>query len=168
MRGELNEAILYTESVKPYFSEPKPLRRLLNNLGLTYRALGENEKAIDAYLEALELPVSDHEDEFESAAVEGNIANALVALKRTEEAHLFLDRAIRVLREANEDVWLGDRLETRARAYLIEGKYREALDAAKEAFDLHWHAFNLESLKQSFNTLAMCFEAYQQISARTT
>jgi tetratricopeptide (TPR) repeat protein len=160
--GKLDESINYTLAVKGFFDEPKYLRRLLNNLGYTYYEKGEFEQAVDSYMEALELPVNDSEDEFESAAVEGNIANALVALGRTEEAHLFLDKAERVLRLANEDVWLGDRLETRARAYLLEGKFKLALDAAKEAFDLHWNAFNTESLKQSINTLARCFEAYER------
>lgn len=167
LRGELDASIAYALRVKPQISDAKYLRRLLCNMGLAYFDKGEFERAVDCYAEALELPVNDHEDRFESAVVEGNMANAFVALNRTEESHLFLDRAERVLREAREPVWLGDRLETRARAYLLDGRYREALDAAKEAVEMHWYAFNVEALGQSIKTLAVCFEAFTHAGSIT-
>ncbi|HKS27782.1 MAG TPA: tetratricopeptide repeat protein [Pyrinomonadaceae bacterium] len=166
LRGELDESIRRALDAKPQINDPKYLRRLLSNMGMAYFDKGEFDSAVECYAEALELPVDDAEDRFESAVVEGNMANAFVALNRAEESHLFLDRAERVLREAREPVWLGDRLETRARAYLLEGRHKEAIGAAKEAVDLHWCAFNVEALAQSIKTLAVCFEAFERAEMR--
>lgn len=152
MEGRPQDALRYMESVRPFFDDPEALRRFHNGLGVTYFELCDYESAVKEYETALMFSG----DELETAAIQGNIANALLALGRTDEAHAFLSHAEAVLRERGEDSWLGDRLETRARAYLREGNYVEARRAAKEAFDLHWHGFDSKALDQSFETLSLC------------
>lgn len=154
--GKPLQALRYMESVRTWFDDPTQLRRFHNGLGITYVDLCDYESAIKEYETALMISG----DELETAAIQGNIANALLALGRTDETHAFLDHAEQTLRGCGEDAWLADRLETRARAYLTDGDYEKAKDAAKEAFDLHWYGFDSKATSQSLKTLCACFEAY--------
>lgn len=159
--GLFDKAIDHYRSIRRFFDESDPtnLRRFYSGIGVIYFNLGDYEQAILEYEQGLRLPINDSQDEIEDAALKGNIANALVELKRTAEAHAFLDHAEKVLRDRQVDDWLGDRLETRARAYFIDDEYLKALEAAKESFDLLWHCFDTESLSQAIKTLGMAFEA---------
>lgn len=158
--GHFEAAHKFEESIRFLFdeSEPAALRRYLNGLGVSEFTLGNYEKAINAYELALRLPATESYEELERAAVEGNIANALVGLHRTNEAHAFLDHSEEVLRANHVDDWLADRLETRARAFLLDGENQKALEAAKEAFDLAWNCFSSESINVALKTLSMCWD----------
>jgi tetratricopeptide (TPR) repeat protein len=160
--GQYEWALKDMESAREMF-ESAPLvyqRRFFNGFGVTYFKLGLYGQAIDYYMEALSVPLGDDPDEpFEMAVIRGNIADALVANNEPLEAHSHLDRAEPILRERADKSWLADRLETRARAYLKEGKPCEARDAAQEAYDLHRFGFDSEATAQSLKTLMICFEA---------
>jgi len=160
MRAEnhYKEALSYQESIRFLFDESNPIyfRRYLCGCGITHFTLGNYEQAKADYLKALELPIIGSYDSLEIAAIEGNLANALVELGEIEEAHSYLAHAEKVLRANHVDDWLGDRLETRARAYHAEGKFDEALKAAEEAYQLHCNSFSAESIKVSKRTLDMC------------
>lgn len=150
--GKPLEALRFMESVRDLFDDPEQLRRFHNGLGITYFDLSEFEKAIEEYETALMISG----DEMESSAIQVNIANALLALGRTDEARAFLSHAEAALRTGLDDGFLAHALDTKARVYLREGNYVEARRAAKEAFDLHWHGFDSKALDQSWETLSLC------------
>lgn len=66
------------------------------------------------------------EDETGRANAENNIAVIKIAQGRADEAHAHLDRAEKVFR-GRDGARLGQLEETRARAYIAQGAYREAL-----------------------------------------
>lgn len=159
------EALRYQESIRFLFDESNPIyfRRFLCGCGITYFSLGDYESAKTEYKRALGLPIIGSYDSLEIAAIEGNLANALVELGEIEEAHSYLDHSEKVLRANQVDDWLGDRLETRARAYYLEGKFEKAIKAAEEAYHLHCQSFSEESIKVSSKTLDMCREALKPV-----
>lgn len=159
------EALTYQESIEHLFTNEWPvhLRRFHNGMGITLFNLGRYKQAVRHYDKAFSVEVGDEDEELERAAHMGNKANALVELNRLTEAHECLDYAEGILRERQIDDWLGDRLETRARAYLKEGKRDEALKAAEEAYRLHCISFSKESIKVSRKTLDMCLAACGQL-----
>jgi len=160
-RGLFDEALSHYASIRVFFDESDPayLRRYLNGVGVIHFNLGSHTQAVELYEQALNLPIADSYEELEDAAVKGNLANALVELRRTSEAHAFLDHAERVFREHQVDDWLGDRLETRARAYLIDSENEKAWKAINEAVGLLMHCFDEESLEIAIKTQGVVFEA---------
>lgn len=158
MEGRPQDALRYMESVRPFFDDPEALRRFHNGLGVTYFELCDYERAVKEYELALHIAG----DELETAAIQGNIANALLALGRTDEAHAFLSHAEAVLRERGEDAWLCDRRETRARAYLAEGKFKEAVAAADEAYELARYGISEVAIEYTLDTLTQCRKALRE------
>jgi|ERR1051325_419967 tetratricopeptide (TPR) repeat protein len=169
--GKDRDALIYMENVRPFFTdEPIYLRRFHNGLGLTHFNLQEYAEAIIEFREALEVPLTTDEswETLEVAAVHLNLANAFLEVESTSEAHEILSSAETLFREAHEQSWLGETLETSARVYLSEGKYREALDTAKEAVDILWDGLNVKSLGGAIRTLYRAFTAYEQSLVRDT
>jgi tetratricopeptide (TPR) repeat protein len=170
MRAEnqYEEAFNYQASIEHLFGESFPLqfRRFHNGFGITCFNLGLYERAIKEYETAFNTEAGDEDEPVERAAHMGNKANALVELDRIREAHECLDYAERILRERQIDDWLGDRLETRARAYLKEGKLKEAHRAAEEAYRLHCVSFSEASIRVSKKTLDLCAKALEDFAHR--
>lgn len=159
-QGKPDEAIKYIENVRPFFDEPKYLRRLLNSLGLARFELAEYERAVESYKEALSVDVLDDEDEMEAVAIRANIANCLVLLDRPDEALNHIDTVIEAF--TYYEAWKGQTLETKARALLTAGRVSEAYDASKESVRILETCDEPKALREAMQTQRLCFEAYQK------
>jgi tetratricopeptide (TPR) repeat protein len=81
-----------------------------------------------AYLEAEEV-----RDYLSIAAILNNLANTLLELGETDEAHARVDRAERIFNDAGEQAWLAQVYDTRAKVYIAQGIYKEAVRWASRA-----------------------------------
>ena len=163
--GKLVEALNHHLSIRSFFNEfePEYLRHFLCNLGLVYYEMGEYQLAINYLMEALGLePAQDHEHS-DIAAINVNIANVLLLLGRPDEAHTFLVQPEEYFISAYDSEKHGEVLETRARAFLMEGKNALALTAARIAVNLLLeYCEDSRPTGRAIRTLAACWEAKRE------
>lgn len=163
--GKYQESLSYLLAIDFLFDESEPtyLRHYICSLGRAYRFLGRSQEAIDEYERALKVPIRDEEDHADVAAIESNIAEALLDLNRPDEAHAFLDCPEEYLREKQNDHWLGEILESRARAYLQQNETELAIKAAQESYDLLKHYFDTPALEQARETLRVALQSVVRV-----
>ena len=158
--GKYEEALSHHEKTF-YLVEhvPHQLRKWRAGVGRTYRLMGYPQKALDAYNEALRIPVQGEEDAEVAVGILSNIANVLIDLNRPEEAHAFLSQAEEAIKETIHEDWLGEILECRARAFYLEGKYSEGANVAERAATMLGECGNAKSAIEARLTWAACWEA---------
>ncbi len=176
--GDYEGALKHHEITRELFEdEPSYRRKWWAGVGRTNRLLGRHEEALDAYRVAMNIPATCEEEKAEIVCMAGNLANTLVDMGRTSEAHAFLDRCERGLIEANKWEWLGIHKETRARAFRVDGDYENAMNTALEAINLLWHrrtevsegdnkltlATTLNAIDGALETFWVCWEAKQRV-----
>lgn len=151
--GRFLEALNYMESIRGFFDDGPYLRHFYCGLGRTYRLLGRAEDAIAEYEKAHKVSITDESDHMDIAAIESNIANAKLDLSLAQDALNWLACAEEYFREKKDDHWLGEILETKARAYLQLGHQDLAEQAAQESYDLLKHYFDTPALERARETL---------------
>lgn len=119
--GNCRLALAILESVE---TDNKLLRgNLHNELAICCRRLERYDRAIIEYVSA-SVDYEEVGHTFYFARVQNNLANLLLDVGRTEEAHLNLDRAEKVLTDPSS---LAQLHHTRARCFIAENNLTEAL-----------------------------------------
>jgi tetratricopeptide (TPR) repeat protein len=154
--GKADEAIAHYENLLPEFEadgDPLLLAKLHNNLGLAHRQKGDLGKTISEY-ELVKKYLNERDDLPAIAVVETNIAFALMTLRRYAEAHSHLNIAEEILTDFNDEILLGQCLETRARVYFAEGKIEQARVAIRHAKKLLTNGKDIEAepLREALRT----------------
>lgn len=111
--------------IESYFS-PLIKGKYFNQLGSVYFTLGRIDDAFEAFTAASVWYERAKEWRLR-ADVENNIAVLMIETRRFDEAHEHLDDA---LTGCNDEIVHAQIRETRARAYLLSGHLREALECA--------------------------------------
>jgi tetratricopeptide (TPR) repeat protein len=161
MAGEYERALVHFETVQFLFDESEPayLRNFLINLGITYRALGRSPEAVDCYMRAIEVPAEDEADYLDINLAIGNLANALLDLKRAGEAHDFITQAEEYFTRIYDQEHLGECLETRARIQRALGDRNMAIQTARRAVNMLFEfSEDSSAIGRAIRTLAMCWD----------
>lgn len=160
--------LAHYQSIGRFFEDAPPAwkRHYLGNLGIAYQENGQDERAIAAYIKAIQ--VKGDEDESVIATINGNLANALLSMGRADESLIYLSQPEDYHRNnvpigpEEKKQWafkLGNALETKARAlYALNDK--SCVAVAKEAVDLlyeYWE--DAHATGRAIRTLAICWEA---------
>lgn len=109
--------------------------------------------AAAAFLEAEEV-----RDDLAIAAVLNNLANTLLDLGETDEAHARIDRAERIFNDAGEQAWLAQVYDTRAKVYLAQGIYKEAVRWASRAVLILMDGVESDPYEEAKETLGRAIE----------
>lgn len=159
------EALKHFQSVGRFFvkSEPNYLRQYYCNLGIVYRALDRLDLAVIEHERALEIEPHSERERSDVAAIKANLAYALMHLERFDEAHKHLNEAVKYFRSRRKHKRLGEALETRARAYLAQGKTGKAVKAADKAYKTMRRHSNDKAIIRGLGTLMACRKAKQSL-----
>jgi tetratricopeptide (TPR) repeat protein len=159
--GEHEAALKHFLAIRSFYddSEPLYLRFYHCNLGLIYRALDRLDLAVDEYLIALGIPITEERETGDIASINANLAYALLHLKRYDEAHLFLTDAANYFEGISDSANLGEVLETRALIFLAQNNPDEAVEAAQKAFDLLRGYSDGDAVRRAHRTLGLCLDA---------
>jgi Tfp pilus assembly protein PilF len=121
-RKDYNKAVMYLEAALKIDFSKKVRLGILNKLGRTYGKLGENEKAVEAFEEAIRL--------YPDATVPYNNLGVLYA--RTGQ----IDKAIDIFEQALKTVESKDIYYNLAVLYTEKGNKTKAIDAYKKSKDM--------------------------------
>jgi tetratricopeptide (TPR) repeat protein len=104
----------------------------VNSLGLTYRALGQVEKAIDYYEQALAIAREIGHRQMEGNSL-GNLGNAYSVLGQVEKAIASFEQALAIAREIGHRQGEGNRLGNLGLAYRDLGQVEKAIASFEQA-----------------------------------
>ena len=143
----------------------------LGNLGNTYYKLGQVEKALENYKQALAISrkIGLRQDE---GIWLGNLGNAYCKFDQLEKAIEYTKKALDISRETgdrqNESIWLGNLGKTFNNLGQVEKAiecYKQALSISREIRDLQSETTHLANLGLTFNNLGKvekAIEYYEQ------
>lgn len=137
------------------FPDQKLQAQFYNNAGLTYHYVGENEKAINYGLKAVDISRLIESDRFL-----GLNLNCLALFCREindfTSAHLYAEEAISVFESIGDAGWVPHVLDTRALIFLDEGRFDEALETINKAVALFSESEDYSGLTEAMFTKCRC------------
>ncbi len=104
-------------------------------LGNNYRLLGDLDKALDLYINAAEAAISGNSKSDEGGAYI-SIADVYSEMGNSLNAELYYDKAIKLLRESKNVIYLASALLNAGDEAFNSGKYERALNYFKESGEL--------------------------------
>lgn len=138
---------------------------LLGRLGLTYRRLGQLEKTIDIYQQALSI-AKENRDRVSEGAHMGDLASAYREVGRVQEAIDLHKQALSIARETGERTQESRQLGSMGLAYRALGReeeainlYQQALAIAREVGDRRLEGIQLGGLGGGYYLLGRLDEA---------
>jgi tetratricopeptide (TPR) repeat protein len=169
-----DEAIAYFEQVRAQFdscNDSLLKAKFHNNYGLCFKLKAEitgDKSYLQKTLAEYQL-VKSHLKEIDDlpaiAIVEANIANVLLMLGKTDEAHSYLNIAEEILTDFNDESLLGQTLETRARVFFAEGDIEQAKQAIERSEKLLMSGVEFGPLAETLKTKEMICEGSKGESA---
>jgi tetratricopeptide (TPR) repeat protein len=147
------------------FGDKELCGKLRNGLGASCVNLEDHEGAIKYFTEAHDLFQSVG-TAIPAAGALNNIAAALIALNRIDEAFEYLDRAEVIFIDEAAVVWRAQTEETRAKAYIRIGDYWSALAYAAQSVARLSDGIKRPALDESIATLELALKLLREAAQR--
>jgi tetratricopeptide (TPR) repeat protein len=125
---------------------------LYYELGNAYRSLGGYQKAIDYYLQSLEIAqeIGDRQGIGNSL---GNLGNAYYSLGDYQKAMDFYQHSLEIKREIGDRQGIGASLNNLGNAYYSLGEYQKAIDYYQQSLEITQEIGNSQGIGNSLGNL---------------
>lgn len=130
------------------------------DLALTRRKMQDFDGAFEAYDAALFW----HKDARRKAEVENNIAFLFIEVEKPDEAHIHLDRALRM--RPHDELFAAKIDETRSRAFLAQGMPERAVESARRAVEVLEQGHEPKPLLEARRTYVEALEVLHRSARR--
>lgn len=160
--GDYEGALAYYEKVRPQFESADPLEKAKyhNGLGILFQESGQPERAVYEYgqvKDCLELT----DDPPAVGIVQNNLANLYLDLNRITDAHKHLDEAEAIFTAYQQETYLGQTHEIRARCYYAQNDYKAAAIAINKSEAILLYCPELDPLVETLKTKAIVGQALE-------
>lgn len=156
--NEPEEAIKYLNKVELLFAEESKKEPILpNNIGAAYFLMGDYNKALDYYNQALTIS-EETNNQFYVAISKANISEAYYKLGQLSEAQLVIDQSLKVVNEGKFNFLKPFLYNNLGDVYKGMKRYSKSIDAYNEALKFGTSYTNTLELKRSNEAL---YEVYK-------
>jgi transcriptional regulator with PAS, ATPase and Fis domain len=154
------EGIAYLEKSISYFERTEHkdnAANCYNNLGINLTIIGKWERAQESLETALMMALGVDENDKQVSMILDSIADLHLLRGEYEEAFFNIEKAVELAHKTNRPWFVIQTLRTKARYFISQEKYFEAIEAAKESLEL---AEKIENQQAVFNARLVLAEAY--------
>jgi tetratricopeptide (TPR) repeat protein/putative ribosome biogenesis GTPase RsgA len=139
----------------------------LDNLGSTYKVLGQYQESLQYYQQALEIRKTLYNDNhIQLAESLNNVGLAYKALGQYQEAIIYLKQALEMRQNLHtgNHPHIAESLNNTGAIYKVLGQYRESLKYYQQALEMRQNLYtgNHPHIAQSFNNLGLIYKALGQ------
>jgi tetratricopeptide (TPR) repeat protein/putative ribosome biogenesis GTPase RsgA len=139
----------------------------LDNLGSTYKVLGQYQEALQYYQQALEIRKALYNDNHVQLAESfNNVGLAYKALGQYQEAIVYLKQALEMRKAlyTGNHPHIAESLNNAGAIYKVLGQYQESLKYYQQALEMRQALYtgNHPHIAQSFNNLGLIYKALGQ------
>ena len=139
-------------------NDERTVTDILQSLGAIAYQKGETEQSVALWEEALQLSRITSERRMQGVLL-NNLAEALIALHRADEAERHLAEACNILKDVGDKRALADALRNRSNVHLSRGTYAKALEDAQSALAVAQSADARIQIAQAQCTLGQIYSA---------
>ncbi len=127
--GDFQDALIYYLRALDYSKDSRMGQiRILNGIGILCRSMGEPEKAIEYYLDALKL-LEQEDNEYATAMISNNLANSYSEVNNTKKAEQYHRDALLIRQRIKDSLGIAQSLNNIGNIYLLK---KEFIKAARE------------------------------------
>ncbi len=159
--GHYSLLIKLYELVRGKISDPRLEQRCLNELGLAYDSIGQTQKAISYYEEALSV-VRARKDRGYEGVLLGNLGNCYYALGQTGRAVELYEQALAIRREIGDRRGEGSNLTGLGNCYADLGQTGRAIEYYEQALAIQREIGDRRGEGSALGNLGNCYYALGQ------
>ncbi len=134
--GDFQDALIYYLRALDYSKDSRMGQiRILNGIGILCRSMGEPEKAIEYYLDALKL-LGQEDNGYATAMITNNLANAYSEINNKEKAEQYHRDALSVRQRIKDTLGIAQSLNNIGNIYLLKKEYIKAVKELESAEEI--------------------------------
>ncbi len=163
--GNFKEALIYYLRALDYSKDNRMGQiRILNGIGILCRSMGEPEKAIEYYSDALKL-LDQEDNKYASAMVSNNLANSYLEIKNYKKAEQYHRDALMIRQIIRDTLGIVQSLNNIGNIYLLKKEYLKAakkLELAEEIISTNTKGSEYVNLLQNLGSTYAGMKLYSK------